>query len=61
MHFSECSLSLSLQDPELPEGWEARKDVNGRTYYVDHKNKVTTWDHPLKNTSKPELGPLPVR
>ena len=47
-----------VQDPELPPGWEARKNKDGRTYYMDHFTKITTWYHPKKAE---ELGPLPVR
>ena len=54
-----------VQDPELPPGWEARKNKDGRTYYVDHFRKITTWEHPNMATKKAgneeELGPLPVR
>ncbi|KAG5849927.1 hypothetical protein ANANG_G00076900 [Anguilla anguilla] len=32
-------------DP-LPSGWEQRKDLHGRTYYVDHNTKTTTWERP---------------
>ena len=54
-----------VQDPELPPGWEAQKNKDGRTYYVDHFRKIMTWDHPNMATkkagNKEELGPLPVR
>ncbi|KAK3589293.1 hypothetical protein CHS0354_026945 [Potamilus streckersoni] len=30
----------------LPAGWEARKDAQGRYYYVDHNTKTTTWERP---------------
>lgn len=30
----------------LPEGWEERRDGNGRTFYVDHSNRRTQWEHP---------------
>ncbi|XP_016115211.1 NEDD4-like E3 ubiquitin-protein ligase WWP1 [Sinocyclocheilus grahami] len=30
----------------LPPGWEQRKDPHGRTYYVDHNSKTTTWEQP---------------
>lgn len=30
----------------LPEGWEAKQDHNGRTFYVDHNNKTTQWNPP---------------
>ncbi|KAL9647356.1 hypothetical protein ABK040_011721 [Willaertia magna] len=34
---------------ELKEGWEIKVDRNsGRVYYVDHINKKTQWDPPLK-------------
>ncbi|KAF7659324.1 hypothetical protein LDENG_00299030 [Lucifuga dentata] len=32
-------------DP-LPPGWEQRKDPHGRTYYVDHNTRTTTWERP---------------
>ncbi|XP_051910673.1 NEDD4-like E3 ubiquitin-protein ligase WWP1 [Hippocampus zosterae] len=32
-------------DP-LPPGWEQRKDQHGRTYYVDHNTRTTTWERP---------------
>ena len=27
----------------LPDGWERRYDQNGRSYFVNHKNKTTQW------------------
>ncbi|KAJ4839192.1 putative phosphoinositide phosphatase sac9 [Turnera subulata] len=31
----------------LPPGWEKRSDaVTGKTYYIDHNTKTTTWNHP---------------
>ncbi|KAK3571724.1 hypothetical protein QTP86_017841, partial [Hemibagrus guttatus] len=35
----------STSDP-LPAGWEQRKDPHGRTYYVDHNTRTTTWERP---------------
>ena len=32
--------------PSLPPGWEARVDGKGRTYFLDHVNKATTWKLP---------------
>uniref|UniRef100_A0A3B3T4X8 E3 ubiquitin-protein ligase n=1 Tax=Paramormyrops kingsleyae TaxID=1676925 RepID=A0A3B3T4X8_9TELE len=26
--------------------WEQRKDIHGRTYYVDHNTRTTTWERP---------------
>ncbi|XP_036791121.1 NEDD4-like E3 ubiquitin-protein ligase WWP1 isoform X2 [Oncorhynchus mykiss] len=37
--------NASTSDP-LPPGWEQRKDPHGRTYYVDHNTKTTTWERP---------------
>jgi E3 ubiquitin-protein ligase NEDD4 len=33
-------------EPPLPPGWEERKDGSGRTYYVDHNSRTTTWGRP---------------
>ncbi|XP_037401882.1 E3 ubiquitin-protein ligase NEDD4-like isoform X4 [Pygocentrus nattereri] len=33
--------------PGLPPGWEERKDAKGRTYYVNHNNRSTTWTRPI--------------
>lgn len=30
----------------LPTGWERREDHLGRTYYVDHNTRTTTWNRP---------------
>ncbi|XP_046874056.1 NEDD4-like E3 ubiquitin-protein ligase WWP1 isoform X2 [Hypomesus transpacificus] len=37
--------NTSTSDP-LPPGWEQRKDPHGRTYYVDHNTRTTTWERP---------------
>ena len=33
----------------LPTGWERREDNLGRTYYVDHNSRQTTWVRPTAN------------
>jgi E3 ubiquitin-protein ligase NEDD4 len=33
----------------LPENWERRIDPLGRTYYVDHNTRSTTWTRPSSN------------
>lgn len=33
----------------LPPGWERREDNLGRTYYVDHNSRQTTWTRPTAN------------
>lgn len=39
----------SFEDSQgrLPAGWERREDNLGRTYYVDHNTRTTTWTRPL--------------
>eukprot|EP00062_Callorhinchus_milii_P017713 gi/632970400/ref/XP_007901630.1/ PREDICTED: NEDD4-like E3 ubiquitin-protein ligase WWP1 isoform X2 [Callorhinchus milii] len=36
----------SINTEPLPTGWEQRKDPHGRTYYVDHNTRTTTWERP---------------
>jgi len=38
----------SFEDSQgrLPAGWERRQDNLGRTYYVDHNTRTTTWNRP---------------
>lgn len=33
----------------LPAGWERREDHLGRTYYVDHNTRTTSWNRPGTN------------
>ncbi|KAK9827235.1 hypothetical protein WJX81_000601 [Elliptochloris bilobata] len=34
----------------LPAGWEARKDAaSGRTFFIDHNTRATTWDQAAAN------------
>ncbi|KAF8968432.1 hypothetical protein BGZ46_010874 [Entomortierella lignicola] len=42
------------QHGPLPPNWERRVDQLGRTYYVDHNNRQTTWTRPSLTTSTPE-------
>jgi len=35
----------------LPGGWERRIDHLGRTYYVDHNTRTTTWTRPNRDQS----------
>ncbi|XP_008827684.1 NEDD4-like E3 ubiquitin-protein ligase WWP1 isoform X1 [Nannospalax galili] len=38
--------SRNTSTESLPSGWEQRKDPHGRTYYVDHNTRTTTWERP---------------
>ncbi|TRY98633.1 hypothetical protein DNTS_005882 [Danionella cerebrum] len=46
------SASYALTTPGLPPGWEERKDPKGRTYYVNHNNRSTTWTRPILQLTK---------
>lgn len=38
--------SAPEQLPVLPEGWGERQDANGRTYYINHVTRTTSWTRP---------------
>ncbi len=38
----------------LPAGWERREDNLGRTYYVDHNTRSTTWQRPSSHFNERE-------
>ncbi|KAK4643054.1 NEDD4 E3 ubiquitin-protein ligase [Podospora pseudocomata] len=38
----------------LPAGWERREDNLGRTYYVDHNTRTTSWNRPTGATGAAE-------
>ncbi|XP_075041119.1 E3 ubiquitin-protein ligase NEDD4-like isoform X3 [Mixophyes fleayi] len=44
---STPSVAYVHTTPGLPSGWEERKDGKGRTYYVNHNNRTTTWTRPI--------------
>ncbi|KAF1794245.1 WW domain [Phytophthora cactorum] len=33
----------------LPVGWEEKTDAKGRVFFIDHINRVTTWNDPRKS------------
>lgn len=45
--------SFEDQLGRLPPGWERRTDNFGRTYYVDHNTRSTTWKRPTIDSSDP--------
>lgn len=44
--------SFEDQFGRLPSGWERRTDNLGRTYYVDHNTRTTTWTRPTGDVSE---------
>ena len=45
---------VSKTPTSLPTGWESKSDKKGRTYYVNHMLKTTTWDRPFSADSRDE-------
>jgi len=43
------SSSKSGTKKTLPAGWECATDAGGRTYYIDHINRKTTWLYPVQD------------
>nr|XP_018916774.1 PREDICTED: E3 ubiquitin-protein ligase HECW2 isoform X2 [Bemisia tabaci] len=43
---------------ELPRGWEAKCDKNGKQFFIDHTSKTTTFIDPRVPTEAPYLCPL---
>uniref|UniRef100_UPI00398F6AE2 E3 ubiquitin-protein ligase NEDD4-like isoform X2 n=1 Tax=Pristiophorus japonicus TaxID=55135 RepID=UPI00398F6AE2 len=47
----------------LPPGWEIRSITNGRSFFIDHNSKTTTWEDPrlkipVHMRQRPSLDPL---
>ncbi|XP_028967216.1 protein WWC2 [Galendromus occidentalis] len=38
----------------LPNGWDVGRDFEGRTYFIDHVNRATTWVDPRDRLTKPQ-------
>lgn len=38
------------EEPSLPEGWEERQDAIGRTFYIDHATRTTSWRRPNRSS-----------
>ncbi|CAF0748147.1 unnamed protein product [Rotaria sordida] len=43
--------TAATAETPLPPGWEQRQDGHGRTYYVDHNTRTTTWSRPNGRTT----------
>uniref|UniRef100_A0AAQ5Y332 HECT-type E3 ubiquitin transferase n=1 Tax=Amphiprion ocellaris TaxID=80972 RepID=A0AAQ5Y332_AMPOC len=53
---SPSATAYTLTTPGLPPGWEERKDAKGRTYYVNHNNRTTTWTRPIVTSAAASGG-----
>ena len=45
-----------LSKATLPTGWEYAVDHEGRTFYIDHRNQITSWQHPLSQVLGVQSG-----
>jgi E3 ubiquitin-protein ligase NEDD4 len=56
--FASLALDNSGDEEPLPQGWERRVDQLGRTYYVDHNTRNTTWHRPPPQIQTPNVETL---
>ncbi|KAK6047406.1 HECT-domain protein, partial [Cooperia oncophora] len=60
----QVHLLTSTNTHPLPAGWEACTDRKGRTFYIDHTTKRTTWQRPsleskeVEHLKRPPLPPI---
>ena len=54
-----CQLLAIAQaaEADLPPGWESKTDASGKTFYIDHNTKKTTWTRP---SGAPPSGTSPA-
>ncbi len=45
-HQQNAASSQSVHSVPLPEGWQKAFTADGEEYYVNHKNRTTSWFHP---------------
>lgn len=45
-HFRQ--MSYDIESIRLPDGWEVSYTPNGERYFLNHKEKTTTWEDPRK-------------
>ena len=58
---SGCFSSFEDSQGRLPAGWERRETNLGRTYYVDHNTRTTTWTRPSYRVEVPGLVSMFMR
>ncbi|KAM6984624.1 protein KIBRA [Aplochiton taeniatus] len=47
------SSDMPRKELPLPQGWEESRDFDGKVYYIDHINHVTSWIDPRDRQTKP--------
>jgi len=43
---AEGGQAIMLGEGQLPEGWEVRTSRTGPPYFINHRERTTTWDDP---------------
>ncbi|KAG7400066.1 E3 ubiquitin-protein ligase nedd4 [Phytophthora boehmeriae] len=43
---SPTGSAVKEETSPLPLGWEEKVDAKGRVFFIDHINRITTWDDP---------------
>lgn len=46
-----------VDNDQLPPGWEERRTLDGRLYYVNHITKMTQWTRPVTNAKNRNAPP----
>lgn len=60
---SSSRSQVEAPESPLPAGWSSGKDPSsGRTFYIDHNSRSTSWNKPKKRSDglSAALGPLPA-
>jgi hypothetical protein len=47
---------MSTLEDDLPDGWEAQQDAEGRVFYIDHNSRRTQWERPEWPSRPPPLA-----
>ena len=53
-------MTIDEQGNPLPPGFERRMDAQGRSYYVDHSTRSTSWSPPQQNQTAAIATPRPA-
>ncbi|XP_055331992.1 protein KIBRA-like [Paramacrobiotus metropolitanus] len=50
----KCPGEQEHRQDTMPAGWSVGRDVDGKPFYIDHVNKITTWIDPRERQVKPQ-------
>ncbi|CAI2322676.1 unnamed protein product [Caenorhabditis sp. 36 PRJEB53466] len=67
-NFEQAGNDEDEDEVRLPDGWDMQVAPNGRTFFIDHRTKTTTWTDPrtgiaarmpMRGKTDDEIGALP--